>query len=203
MRPFVAGFAPLGAAGSTEMPNLEQSVLLVEEDRAVRDWLMDALSREGFSVATAASGAAALEKLGRSEFAIVLADLPLCDDAEGSSLLKLGRAQRSALKFLLIYSGNRLDLGDPDRDAVIAKPFRLNELLGCVWELFFRHVPAAAGVGQVVAFDAATPPCQPTQLGTGGSPAALLIAARRRGAGAMLRARARGRSPAPRRRATG
>jgi len=52
-------------------------VLVVDDDDATRDFLRDVLTREGWTVDDAPDGAAALEKVDRHEFGVVLLDVQL------------------------------------------------------------------------------------------------------------------------------
>jgi CheY-like chemotaxis protein len=108
-------------------------VLVVDDDDTIRRIAFDVLSDEGFEVALADSGTAALESLERERPDVILLDLTM----PGMN----GRAFHANLppRFLdipiLLLSGSNdvrdagLELGTA---GVIAKPFDLDDLIGAV-----------------------------------------------------------------------
>jgi adenylate cyclase len=67
--------APLPAAGASREAVQASTILVVDDNAANRDVLERRLSREGHTVVTAASGAAALQYLTERDFDLVLLDL--------------------------------------------------------------------------------------------------------------------------------
>jgi two-component system KDP operon response regulator KdpE len=106
-------------------------VLLVEDDRALRQTLRDALAVEGFAVQTAASLADAQAQALHSAPDIVLLDLGL-PDGDGASLLATLR-QRTATPVLIISAretdAGKIALLDAGADDYLVKPFSIGELL--------------------------------------------------------------------------
>jgi two-component system KDP operon response regulator KdpE len=106
-------------------------VLLVEDDRALRQTLRDALAVEGFAVHTAASLADAQAQALHSAPDIVLLDLGL-PDGDGASLLATLR-QRTATPVLIISAretdAGKIALLDAGADDYLVKPFSIGELL--------------------------------------------------------------------------
>ena len=118
---------------------LERMVLVVEDDRAVREALSALLEVEGYSVVAAANGEEALHHLQDGlRPSVILLDLmmPVMDGFE------FRRRQLTDLRFsripVIVVSGVSYILADTDMraDAVIQKPVEPSELcavvLGCV-----------------------------------------------------------------------
>ena len=106
-------------------------VLLVEDDRALRQTLRDALAVEGFEVHSAGSLADAQAQAQHAAPDIVLLDLGL-PDGDGASLLATLR-QRLATPVLIISAreadAGKIALLDAGADDYLVKPFSIGELL--------------------------------------------------------------------------
>lgn len=111
-------------------------VLLVEDDRELRQTLRDALVVEGYEVIASASvsDASAVLKHAMASYApidLLLLDLGL-PDGDGSDLLRLVRAHY-ALPILIISArhddANKVNLLDAGADDYLVKPFSISELL--------------------------------------------------------------------------
>lgn len=111
-------------------------VLLVEDDRDLRNTLRDALTVEGYEVTTSASNADAHAVLRHSMTSDSPLDLLVLDlglpDGDGASLLRSVRAQY-ALPILIISArhddANKVVLLDAGADDYLVKPFSISELL--------------------------------------------------------------------------
>ena len=106
-----------GLAGGEErpIPREEKSrirLLVVEDDRTLREGLALTLKAEGFSVSTAASGEAALDALERTSFEIVITDLHLAD-VTGLDVLRAARAANPGAIVVVIT-------GDPSLPACLS-----------------------------------------------------------------------------------
>jgi len=109
-------------------------VLIVEDEEQLSRMLRAMLAQEGYSIATANTGLAALEQLVRHEFGVVLLDLGL-PDMDGKEVIRHARAITTAP--ILVISARdsgmekvmALDLGAND---YVAKPFDAAELLARV-----------------------------------------------------------------------
>ena len=114
---------------------MSRSVLLVEDDRALRNSLREALSVEGYDLKTAASMADARAQLrnlpmGKTIDLVVL-DLGL-PDGEGQSLL--AELRQSGHTPVIVISareaeGQKIQLLDQGADDYLVKPFGIGELL--------------------------------------------------------------------------
>ena len=113
-------------------------VLVVDDDPGLRAVMSDLLTIEGYTVATADNGAAALEQVRRARPDLILLDLmmPVMDgwtfarqclaDPVGQGVpivvVSASRGTKAVLQ----------DLADTDVRAVIDKPFDVDELLALV-----------------------------------------------------------------------
>jgi DNA-binding response OmpR family regulator len=117
-------------------------VLVVDDDPAVAETLVDILGDEGYAVATAVDGAA-LEAALADPPALVLLDvlMPSMDGPEVCRRLKADpRTAGVPVVFLTAVGDTALAarLGDCAHDGVLHKPFALAELLAVV----HRHLGA-------------------------------------------------------------
>jgi two-component system KDP operon response regulator KdpE len=106
-------------------------VLLVEDDRELRNTLRDALAVEGYEVHTAASLSEGLALLQHTPTDLVLLDLTL-PDGDGDTLLATLR-RRQATPLIVISAregeGQKVRLLDAGADDYLVKPFGVPELL--------------------------------------------------------------------------
>jgi two-component system, OmpR family, response regulator MprA len=107
-------------------------VLVVDDDKGIRDLLQMALESEGYQVAAAADGATAIEFLTSAEDAwIVLLDImmPGMDGLEVCVRL-CGAGPRAARHRVALMTAGRPQLRDypPPARMVLSKPFRLHTL---------------------------------------------------------------------------
>ena len=51
------------------------NILVIEDDRKMRDGLVEILSEEGYNVESAENGQVGLEKIKKNEFDVILTDL--------------------------------------------------------------------------------------------------------------------------------
>lgn len=122
-------------------------VLLVEDDRELRQTLQGALQVEGYDVTVSGSVADAMAVLRYSSqaspaesFDILILDLGL-PDGDGSTLLHWAR-QHYALPILIISARhdewNKVGLLDAGADDYLVKPFSISELLARI-RVALRH----------------------------------------------------------------
>ncbi|HEY1797337.1 MAG TPA: response regulator [Stellaceae bacterium] len=126
------------------MPKPPRSILVVDDDDAVRETIRSLLDDEGFTVTTAATGLEALDLVEARKFDLAVVDIHLKDEFDGIDLVQHARSQQPGLRSLFISGLYSRATDDPDRDDFVSKPFRPHELLGCVWELLHRKVPEPA-----------------------------------------------------------
>jgi len=121
-------------------------LLIIEDDPDVSDLLVSMLRRQGFCVSAAADGLSALELIKERSFDLLITDIRLPPPIDGLETVRLARERRPGLKSLFI-SGSGYYWGDPKRDDFVSKPFRGQEIVGCVWELLCRDSRRANDCG--------------------------------------------------------
>jgi PAS domain S-box-containing protein len=117
------------------------SVLVVEDDKDVRELSVEMLGGLGYRVLVACDGHEALEILkGRDAIGLLFTDLVMPGGLSGSELAREARRLRPGLPVLLTtgYAGTQTELAG--EFPLIAKPFRLAELSRAVAQLI-DHAP--------------------------------------------------------------
>ena len=124
------------------------TILLVDDDEAVRKLLSFPLERDGYEVIQAADGVEALERFGESPVDLVVLDLML-PRLDGLEVCKRLRATSTVPIIMLTARDDELDkvLGlELGADDYITKPFSIREFRSRVRALLRRarqpHVPA-------------------------------------------------------------
>ena len=130
-----------------------QHILIVENDRILRELFAIALSEHGYAVATAASAGeaeATMEKLGPAAIGLVISETHLSragNEPEGYALYQRWSMAYPTLPYLLIR-GRRVNAPTPSvRDGVIgflSKPFGISELIDAVQALLSRCIEGGA-----------------------------------------------------------
>lgn len=108
------------------------TVLLVEDEPPIRRFLRTTLSAQGYEVAEAADGAAALEQIRKRPPDLLVLDLGL-PDMDGAEIIRRLRGTGATLPIIVLSSRvdeagkvAALDLGADD---YVTKPFGVDELL--------------------------------------------------------------------------
>lgn len=134
-------------------------ILVVDDEPAVRESLTSSLEFEGYRVAGAADGVAALDQVERQTPDLVVLDV-LMPRMDGLTTCRRLRALGATMPVLMLTArdmvGDRVTGLDAGADDYLAKPFDLDELLARVRALLRRAAmtaPAAAAPGDVLAFD--------------------------------------------------
>jgi two-component system response regulator MprA len=122
-------------------------IMVVDDERAVRESLRRALELEGYEVELAADGLEAIERLGSNgqPDAVVL-DVAM-PGMDGLEVCRHIRRTGNALPVLMLTArdavGDRVAGLDAGADDYVVKPFALEELLARVRALLRRATPAA------------------------------------------------------------
>ena len=130
-------------------------MLVVDDDRAVRDSLRRSLEFNGYDVVLAADGAEGLVAVGAQHPDVVVIDvmMPRLDGIETTRAL---RAAGNDVPILVLTArdavGDRVEGLDAGADDYLTKPFALEELLARLRALLRRVVPDADGESEVLSF---------------------------------------------------
>ena len=121
------------AARPTEFPSGTESVLIVDDEAALRQLLETSLGRKGYKITTARDGLEAIDLIGRGEkkFEIVLLDLNM-PGATGIEVLKVLKVTQPDVK-VLILTGHltpetRSSFEQLGQKHFMRKPYTLDEL---------------------------------------------------------------------------
>ncbi|MGI8645346.1 MAG: response regulator transcription factor [Nocardioides sp.] len=143
--------APASGASTPAKPR----VLVVDDDRAVRESLRRSLEFNGYAVSLAADGAEALAGIDQLPPDVVIMDvmMPRLDGVEATRAL---RAAGNDVPVLVLTArdavGDRVEGLDAGADDYLTKPFALQELLARLRALLRRVVPHEEGGDEVLAF---------------------------------------------------
>ena len=135
------------------MSTVKPRVLVVDDDKAVRESLRRSLEFNGYDVVMAADGAEALAGISAAAPDIVVMDvmMPRLDGIETTKAL---RQAGNDLPILVLTArdavGDRVDGLDAGADDYLTKPFALQELLARMRALLRRAVPTEAGAADEV-----------------------------------------------------
>lgn len=130
-------------------------MLVVDDDRAVRDSLRRSLEFNGYEVVLAADGAEGLVAVGAQHPDVVVIDvmMPRLDGIETTRAL---RAAGNDVPVLVLTArdavGDRVEGLDAGADDYLTKPFALEELLARLRALLRRVVPDEDGESEVLSF---------------------------------------------------
>jgi two-component system response regulator MprA len=130
---------------STPSAPVKPRVLVVDDDRAVRESLRRSLEFNGYAVALAGDGAEALAGIAGASPDVVVMDvmMPRLDGIEATRAL---RAAGNDVPILVLTArdsvGDRVDGLDAGADDYLTKPFALEELLARLRALLRRSTPA-------------------------------------------------------------
>jgi two-component system, OmpR family, response regulator MprA len=130
-------------------------VLVVEDDRAVRESLRRSLEYNGYDVSLATDGVEALAGISNTRPDVVIMDLmmPRVDGLEATRAL---RAAGQDVPILVLTArdaiGDRVEGLDAGADDYLTKPFALQELLARLRALLRRITPTGDDVAEALAF---------------------------------------------------
>ena len=155
MRALSATSAVAGRLGRVSPTSPKPHVLVVEDDRAVRESLRRSLEFNGYTVRLASDGAEALAVIADADPDVVVMDvmMPRLDGLEATRAL---RAAGNDVPVLVLTArdavGDRVEGLDAGADDYLAKPFALAELLARMRALLRRSSHVAGEEDEVLAF---------------------------------------------------
>jgi DNA-binding response OmpR family regulator len=117
------------------------SILIVEDDDSTRETIGRILRDGGFAICCEATAHAALSRMARKRFDLVVADINLSGEMNGLCMMRKARQHRPNLRCLFTSGAYQPVVCDPQMDEFIAKPFRPGELVGCVWKVLAGNWP--------------------------------------------------------------
>lgn len=132
----------------SQPPAAKHCVLVVDDDRAVRESLRRSLEFNGYDVQLAADGAEALAGIGALNPDVVVMDvmMPRLDGLEATRAL---RAAGNDVPVIVLTArdavGDRVEGLDAGADDYLTKPFALQELLARLRALLRRATPVDEG----------------------------------------------------------
>ncbi|MEV4896155.1 response regulator transcription factor [Nonomuraea sp. NPDC055795] len=130
-------------------------LLVVDDEPALREALQSSLEFEGYQVATAVDGQAALEELAREVYDAVLLDvmMPRLDGLTACRRLRQGGNHVPVLMLTARDAvGDRVSGLDAGADDYLVKPFELDELLARVRALLRRSALGAVPQDGLLAY---------------------------------------------------
>ena len=129
--------APETEEDTSVSPRAEESILVVDDEAAIRELLALVLREAGLHVELAASARAALDRLAEGGFDLLIVDIRM-PEMDGMELYKeVSQRHPEMAKRILFITGDALsgDTGlflEKTGRTVVAKPFDLEELLRTV-----------------------------------------------------------------------
>jgi DNA-binding response OmpR family regulator len=122
----------------------KRRILVIEDDAAIRQGLVDALEFAGYEASEAGDGPAGLELAIKTEASLVLLDLVLPGGLDGLDILREVRSVRPTLPVIVLTARGQ----EPERvqglrlgaDDYVVKPFSIKELLARI-EAVLRRSP--------------------------------------------------------------
>jgi CheY-like chemotaxis protein len=116
-------------------------ILLVEDDRDLREMLKISLSKRGFIVLEAENGKDAIIRFKPAITDMVVTDL-IMPDEDGLKVIIQFREKKPAIKIIAISGGGKAGPGSYlnlakalGADAIFSKPFSLNDLISKIEDL--------------------------------------------------------------------
>ena len=126
---------------SAQAPRVS-SILVIEDEPSVANFVRSALERSGFNVTWASSGAEGLKLLQSGEFIGVISDMRTPGNVNGADVHTWLRENRPAMTLKLLFITG--DIANDETGAIlketgvpyIEKPFRVQQLISTVEGLF-------------------------------------------------------------------
>jgi DNA-binding NtrC family response regulator len=116
-------------------PEDRPRILVVDDEKVIRDMLADFLGMEGYVVRTAEDGTSALGELSRGHFDLVLSDLKMPKMGGIALLEEIGKTAPDALTVIMTGFGTvetAIDAMKRGAYDYVLKPFKLDEVVHVV-----------------------------------------------------------------------
>ena len=115
---------------------VRRRVLVVDDDRAIREYLRFVLEPAGYEVEEAENGAVAVEKFGRAGYDVVITDISMPEKDGIDAIIEM-RGSDTHAKFIAMSgvakSDTLLEIARMyNADRVIKKPFQSEDILTAV-----------------------------------------------------------------------
>ena len=144
-RPEDEGDAPARTTACPHDGPVPHRVLIVDDDRAIRESLARALELEGYDVDVVVDGVAALARTRRETFDALVVDV-MMPGVDGLGVCRVLRADGDRTPVLMltarVETPDRVAGLDAGADDYLPKPFELDELLARLRALLRRAAPA-------------------------------------------------------------
>ena len=122
---------------------MNEHILVVEDEQAIRIALKGLLGREGYEVSLAEDGEIALSMISEDDFDLVLTDLALGRGASGMDVLKAAKEQRAETAVVMITAHGSekiaVEAMKSGADDYVPKPFDNDEIRVVVRRALDRH----------------------------------------------------------------
>src|ERR1700679_3253473 len=131
---------------STSGPDERPRVLIVDDEKFIRDILADFLGMEGYIVRTAEDGTAALTELSQARYDMIISDLKMPKMGGLELLAAIGDAAPNALTVIMTGFGTvetAIDAMKRGAYDYILKPFKVEEVIHVVQRGFEKQRLAA------------------------------------------------------------
>lgn len=130
------------------------TILVIEDDRVIRDLIAAALDHFGHTVVTAADGCEGVERFAAGDFDVVITDLRM-PGLDGRGVVDFVRGSARPFTPVIGISGTPWMMQGAGFDRVLPKPFALEKLVAAV--------AAVEGAGAPCPGTVRFPAPQPTQ----------------------------------------
>ena len=133
---------PLAAEPPAPRTSRRGRILVVEDERAVRDVLVDVLRGQGHEVVACMDGTTALAQIDGPAFDLALVDLSM-PGLSGWEVAEKLRAARPGVSIALVTGwGDQIDLEEAQArgvDYLVAKPFNVDDMIRFVASVLARE----------------------------------------------------------------
>ena len=126
------------------MSNSESKILIVDDERGIRDLLTDILNLMGYETFAARDGNQAIDRLDEHEYDLIICDMKM-PGLNGESLYNLIKATKPELADRIIFmTGDTVNAQthgflESTGNLYVNKPFRIEEIRQCIRKSLARE----------------------------------------------------------------